>query len=368
MRIEFDRRMVKDVLNSFFSSRLMILLAGVLSSLIIKKAAVRLHSALDLFYRWDSGWYRQIALRGYYFEPGKESSVNFFPLYPLLVRIFSLGLFDEKIVGFIISNVALLLAAFYLYKLVKIDHGDTNLPSRTVFYFLICPVSFFFSIFYTEGLFLFVSIAAVYYARQKNWPAASVFGFFAATTRNMGVFVIIPLLLEYFEVSFHSFKIDTKKIRRSLLWLALVPAGLGIYMVYLQVRFGDAIAFLHASKGWHRRLVSIFKTLSDLRHYSLFYRIIFCGAILAALVLIALSIKYRIRISYISYSVVFLLVYLSSNNLESIPRFISVIFPLYLGIALFENKHSRMSYILTLISTMLLTLFTILFTNGYWFT
>src|SRR5262245_41772623 len=41
---------------------------------------------LDGWVRWDSMWYRDIALRGYFFTPGEESSVAFFPVYPLLIR------------------------------------------------------------------------------------------------------------------------------------------------------------------------------------------------------------------------------------------------------------------------------------------
>ena len=36
---------------------------------------------------WDSGWYRQIALTGYTYTPGRQGPVPFFPLYPLLMRM-----------------------------------------------------------------------------------------------------------------------------------------------------------------------------------------------------------------------------------------------------------------------------------------
>ncbi|MDQ3488331.1 MAG: hypothetical protein M3468_11435 [Acidobacteriota bacterium] len=39
----------------------------------------------QIFAGWDSGWYFDIARRGYYFDPEGQSSIAFFPLYPLLM-------------------------------------------------------------------------------------------------------------------------------------------------------------------------------------------------------------------------------------------------------------------------------------------
>jgi len=43
---------------------------------------------VDIFLRWDAGWYAGIAKDGYHWAgPDTQSSVAFFPLYPLLSRI-----------------------------------------------------------------------------------------------------------------------------------------------------------------------------------------------------------------------------------------------------------------------------------------
>ena len=36
--------------------------------------------------RWDSGWYGMIASRGYWYLPGRQSPVAFFPGYPTAMR------------------------------------------------------------------------------------------------------------------------------------------------------------------------------------------------------------------------------------------------------------------------------------------
>ncbi len=189
---------------------------------------------LNLFFNWDSGWYLSIVQHGYNFIPGKESNVAFFPLYPLLVKIFSFYTDNQNIViftGYLLSNIFCLLACFYLYKLVKIDYSE-SIAFKSVLFLIIYPVSFFFSIFYSEGLFLFLIIATFYYARTRNWPMMAVFGFFLPLTRSIGIFALIPLLIEYFDLNFNDFVLtknfvreNFKKIKIDILYFASLPAG-----------------------------------------------------------------------------------------------------------------------------------------------
>ena len=41
---------------------------------------------LDSWFHFDSVWYYTIATGGYSFTPGAESSIAFFPTYPMAVR------------------------------------------------------------------------------------------------------------------------------------------------------------------------------------------------------------------------------------------------------------------------------------------
>jgi hypothetical protein len=36
---------------------------------------------LQIFFQWDSGWFLSIVNQGYFYDPAKQSSVAFFPLY-----------------------------------------------------------------------------------------------------------------------------------------------------------------------------------------------------------------------------------------------------------------------------------------------
>jgi len=362
------KKIVLNILGIFVISRLLILFIGYLSNLVIIKGKWygTPTSLLDLFFTWDSRWYMSIIDEGYHYIPGKESSIGFFPLYPLLIKTFSLIFGNPKLIGFIISNIALLAASIYLYKLIKLDFKD-SIAFKTVFYMLIFPLSFFFSIFYTEGIFLFLTISCFYYARKKKWLAASVLGFFLSLTRSLGFLMLLPILVEYLDIDFKNFKIDKKKVKKDMLYLLLIPSGLLSFMAYSYIKFGDFLAYFHSKSAWGNKLTSIFTTLNSVRYYEPFYKLIFIGSLIFALIFIIYLIYYRVRISYIIYSSLFLFAYLSVGILEGIPRYVSILFPLYLGMSL-ASKNKFLSYFLTLFSIALLTLFTILFVNGFWFT
>jgi len=365
-----QKKFLFEIISIFIISRLLIVFIGFLSSLIIVKDIKgrwfsEQSSLLDIFFRWDSGWYMSIIKNGYSYIPGEESSIGFFPLYPLLVKTLSLVFGNPKLMGFIISNVALLIAAIYFYKLIKLDFND-SIALKAIFYMLIFPLSFFFSIFYTEGLFLFLTISSFYYARKKRWLVTSIFGFFLSLLRSIGFLIFIPLLVEYLDIDF-SFKIDKGKIKKDILYLLLIPAGLFSYMFYTYIKFNDFFAYPHSKTDWGNEFSTIFTTLSTVKNYELFYDIIFIGSVVLALIFIVVLIYYRVRISYTVYVLAFLFLYLSSGILEGMPRYISVLFPIYLGMSL-VSKNKLIDYILTLFLVALLTLFTILFVNDYWFT
>jgi hypothetical protein len=124
----------------------------------------------------------------------------------------------------------------------------------------------------------------------------------------------------------------------------LIPAGLVTYMVFLYANFNDPLAFLKAEGAWSRGFSLSLSFLTNVFIYDLFYVLIFLGfAAFSTLVLVYL-IYSKIRISYIVYTLVQLLLVFSSSSLESLPRYVSVLFPIYVGFALVaRNRVSNFS-------------------------
>ncbi len=78
------------------------------------------HPVLNMWSRWDSYWYLDIAQHGYQFTPDFPSNAAFYPLYPMAMRAVHgvLGMHGKNdgwiIAGLIVSNVALVVALIYL--------------------------------------------------------------------------------------------------------------------------------------------------------------------------------------------------------------------------------------------------------------
>jgi len=140
-------------------------------------------------------------------------------------------------------------------------------------------------------------------------------------------------------------------------------------MLFLYVKFGNPLAFLYAvSTGWGRKLVIPFTPLIMKFHYSPFYNIMFKGFAIFAIIMILYLFFRKFRLSYSVYGISILAILLSTSALDSLPRYISVIFPIYIAMALITRKNRFLGYLFTFVSILLLILFTIMFVNGYWFT
>src|SRR5436305_1479522 len=130
------------------------------------------HPFVNMWSRWDAGWYLGIAQNGYTFGSGEPANVGFFPLYPYLVRathwILPLpGDIGWLALGIILSNAALIVALSYLYQLILLD-SEQPIAARAVLYLCLFPTTLFLSAFYTESLFLALVVASFYYARTAR--------------------------------------------------------------------------------------------------------------------------------------------------------------------------------------------------------
>jgi hypothetical protein len=324
-----EKELLKEILFVFLASRVFIFLIGFFSLFFVPKASffISSDSLLDLFFNWDSVWYISIAEKGFTFVPGEFSTVAFFPLYPLLIKLFSFVLVNPKIAGYLISNISFFLALFFLHKLISLDYSK-SIASKTVFFISIAPLTFFFSIIYSEGLFIFLAILSFYSARKKQWLLASVSGFFLALTNVFGALIIIPLLMEYFDLTLKNlnlnyFKLLVKKIKPNILFLFLPVLGFLAYMLYLFLEFNEPLAFKKALFDWSaREFVPFFVTLARLS-YNNFFNIYVYFWIFVAIFFLAYLIHSKVRSSYVVFPSVLFFFYLSSNSLEGIPRYVS---------------------------------------------
>jgi hypothetical protein len=219
------------------------------------------HILLDIFgSRWDTGFYLSIATEGYRHLGVPLPSTAFFPLLPVLIKALTVLTHDALVSGVIIANAALLGAALIFYRWVEQAWGAET-AERSVWYLLLYPASLFGSAIYSESLFLFLGIGAVYAASRGRWAIAAAFAFGAGLTRLLGVIVVVLMIAEAWRV----WRSSTWGTRG---WVALAvaaaPLGLLTYMAYLGLTFNDPLAFAHASEAWGRVATSPLVTLAQL--------------------------------------------------------------------------------------------------------
>lgn len=166
---------------------------------------------LSNWQRWDALWYQHIAQEGY---RASDGSAAFLPLYPLLSRLLS-SVFAGNVVlaELVVSGLAYVGAMGLLWKLVHLEtqrtSGDTGsgpitgrgralvAPLLTVLLIALYPTGFFLVAPFTESLFLLLAVAAFWFMRTGHPWAAGAAGFLASLTRTQGVFLALPLAHEY---------------------------------------------------------------------------------------------------------------------------------------------------------------------------
>ena len=358
----------------FLASRFFIYVLASLSVWVVAQGPHdRSRAPLDLFRHWDADWYLGVAREGYPPTVHGLASTAFFPLYPLLMRLADLVCHDLRVAGYLISNACLLGSCLLLWKLAVRDTGRENVADRAVIFFLFNPVTLFYSTIYSESLFFLLMISVAYLATGRRWLAAGCCGYLAGLTRPVGVLLLSLLVVEFLGPYLARLRgrpdappRPDREVPAFLAGAALTVAGLGTYCLCLGHRFGQPFAFMQAEAGWYRQFAPPWVPFGHF--YLAFYMVWFYAAVVIGLVVLASGFFVRLRPGYSAMCCVYFLMYLSTTRLEAIPRFLSVLFPFYLTLALVAVRYPRLEPFLLAGSVMLMTLSVVLFVNGYWYT
>lgn len=312
---------------------------------------------------FDGEHYLSIAKDGYHL-----AEQAFFPLYPLLIKLFGGGVWA----GLLISNTSFFLALVGLFKLLRIDYSQ-KVSKLVIVLFLIFPTSFYFGAVYTESLFLCFTIWSFYFYRKGNYLLSSILGMLASGTRVIGIILLPIYLLELFK--------EKTKCNKKHLWLLLIPLGLFLYMFYLYKVYGDPLIFLHALPlfGEQRSSIPIllpqviyryvFKILPSLNYSYFAGTFTTIIEFLVGIIFLVVSIISFIKLRF-SYSLFLILGYLIptlSGSFSSLPRYVLVLFPAFILFSVWLDKSPK---IIKLISYTILLMGLIvslsLFSRGFW--
>jgi hypothetical protein len=256
---------VAFVLAVYAASRLFYLISGSLLAYLVPTSSFQRvtldvpSGSMNIWSHWDGEHYVTLAMGGYLHPPDNVSPA-FFPLYPLLLRSFAElfgGPISKEALSVWAPLISLLFLPFALYFIyhIALEVRDESVARGTVLILAFFPTTFFLNAAYTESLFLALSAGSVWAMRvRKDLLLACVLAGFAAATRNVGIFLVVPLMYEWIR--------DVERFRWRGVYLLLAPGGLFVYMVYLWVRFGDPLLFYTAQESWGRHATGPLDTAS----------------------------------------------------------------------------------------------------------
>ncbi|HET7272903.1 MAG TPA: mannosyltransferase family protein [Rubrobacter sp.] len=249
------------VLAVYAASRMFYLISGSLFATVVPTSSFqRITSdvpsgSMNIWSHWDGEHYVALAMGGY-LNPPDNVSPAFFPMYPLLMRSFSelfggpLSKEALSVWGPLLSLAFLPFALYFIYH-IALDGWGERVARGSVLAIALFPTTFFLNAAYTESLFLALSAGSIWAMRvRKDLLLACVLGGFAAATRNVGMFLVVPLMYEWVRGGGME---EGRERLGGLASLALVPGGLIAYMGYLWLRFGDPLLFYSAQEYWNRR-------------------------------------------------------------------------------------------------------------------
>jgi hypothetical protein len=380
----FEKDAVKATVVPFAVTRLLLIISGLVAPLFAPVSdgqnletatrgwdftSIRL---IDMWARWDSGWYLFTIKNGY--SMGESvfvtSNLPFFPVFPLMVKVVSYLVPVRPVpdvvlitIGILLTNTLLLLGAYYLYKLTRV-YFSKSVAQNTIWFLMVFPAAFFLSSFYTESVFFVFSVMSLWFATQKQWWLAGLMAAVVSGTRPLGALIGIPLLLEYMAQREWKFsKIDVK-----ILSFGLVPVGLLAFLSYMYFLTGDFFAPVKAQAAWGRGTADPFTSFvfpaASWAYLTPFDQLFGLTAVVTGIaLLLEKSRKYWMLGSF---ALVMILPAFFTGTLDSVTRFVAVLFPVFMYWAYLLDKNCKVSMVLKAVLLAIQLVFFAMFTQFYW--
>jgi hypothetical protein len=333
----------------FAFSRVVVMIAAVLGQMWLKipdnPALYRTHPEfplLDAAARWDSAFYLEIARHGYSLTVGEPSSVAFFPLYPLLLKVGAVFIGDLVLTGTLLSQLFLLIAIVVFHRFT-LDHLDEATAKRATLLLCVFPTSFFFSAVYTESLYLLCAVSSFAAARRGQWAWAGFAALLAGGTRVVGAVLCLALLLEYLRA----------RPRAPWGWVwAIVPLLAPLsFSLFLARVYGDPIAFWSVQSSFGRTgfdpLDAIWRDLEPLFRGVFAWNVPLDLGSLLFVLLLTPTVYRRLGAGYAVFAAFSVLIPLLSGT-GSLSRYALVAFPAFIVVGARTSSLLRWGFVIGL--------------------
>lgn len=310
-------------------------------------------SYIDLAKKKDAGWYEGIATYGYQplqingaFDISKEqSNWAFFPLYPL--SSFSIA----ALLNTHYDNAAFILSMFFsffaflgMYVFSRNYWQNDHKALFSTGVFMLLPFHFYYASFITESLFFSLLIWAFVFIQKDRNILTAVCCCALVLCRPNGILLLLPISL---------FALEKKNIQNYFSKLAfkeyliIIPAVLSflLYGVYQYKMTGDFMAFSSAQEAWGKKFTwpwaGFFNSPSLSDQFNSMYVI--------AMILLVILQRKKWSLSFHVLFWITLLLPLIGGSVDSMPRYLSIVFPIAILISQWTYKFNRIYLFLCLL-------------------
>jgi hypothetical protein len=324
------------------------------------------NTIIESWLYWDGGHYLTIALNGYTFYDVEWPNIAFFPLYPLLIRLFlPVTAGDAGVAALLVSHLALFCALLLLYDLLARDFNSA-IAYRTLILVLVFPTSLFFVAAYSESLAFALSVAVLWAVRRQRWWLAGVAGFFLTLTRLPGVMVAPLIALTYLQ--HHNWRWHA--LHADILAVLLPPLGLALFMLYQWLEFGTPVAFMLAQRNWDSHVSppwvipqNLFMWIRDA--VSPRPMLIFQAIVWASFIGLTLLAFWRLPLPYGLLALLMLVPPYLQNRVHALPRYVLLAFPAFVILAIFAERLWIRRLVIGILVP-LVAIAVLLFVNRFW--
>ena len=285
---------------------------------------------------WDSGWYAAIAQGGYGYIPGRQSTIAFFPSYPLLMRAVAQVVGNAYVAGVLVTLASGAAATRLFFGWLA-----ERMPSRTAWaalgLLLLYPYAFFlYGAVYPTAFFVMTLVGAFVLLERGHPCLAGMVGALATAARPTGFVLVIGLAVRAVE---RRRALDDD---RPVWWDAgvlLSALGIVAFCLYQWRKFGDPFAFITVQSAWDQQSgphtwlkLRFFEDLRGLPHRNVLASITYLAHPVLTVGALALVPRVFRRFGY-GYGVYTLLMVLvpaiSTKNFFGMGRYLMAAFPCF---------------------------------------
>jgi hypothetical protein len=305
------------------------------------------HNPLSFMASWDAPDYLSIAHSGYI----NQFWTNWFPLYPILINAASHVIPSPLDAAILISWLSLIGALYFFIKISRVLFGITDdfEPLRAVMFFVLFPTAVFLIAPFTESLFAFLTLGAIYFALQKRWIPSALFLMFCTAAHVTGPLVAILVALILLE--------QKLRLRYVILTALIGSLGLLSYMAFLYFKFNNPISFVEAQATYHG--------WGQNRYLTLITSSGFVSTFFIILIVLSAIYWWKRRKSFAIYSLLYLAIPLLGKQYGGFNRYVLMAFPIqFMLYGFFRDKKTLYPYV-TAVLGILWAYFVLQYAGGY---